>query len=34
MVRNYENQLGYFEDLDELEEEIKEEELELMLGGD
>ncbi len=34
VVRNYENRLSYFQELDELEEEIKEEELELSLGGD
>ena len=34
VVRNYQNKLPFFEDLDELEEEIKEEELELSLGGD
>ena len=32
-MRRFKNKLEYFEELDELEEEIKEEELELVLGG-
>ena len=34
VVRNYEDNLAYFYEMDELEEEIKEEELELVMGGD
>ena len=33
LVRRYKNKLTYFQELDELEEEIKEEELEVILGG-
>jgi hypothetical protein len=33
LVRRYKNKLSYFEELDELEEELKEEELEVILGG-
>jgi hypothetical protein len=33
LVRRYKNKLSYFEELEELDEEIKEEELEIILGS-
>ena len=33
MVRRHKNKLSYFEELDELEEQIREEELEIVLGS-
>jgi hypothetical protein len=34
LARNYDNKLSYFEEIDELQEEIKELELEMVLEGD
>ena len=33
LVRRHKNKLSYFEELDELEEQIREEELEIVLGS-